>query len=198
MLLGGGASVWKLIASLASNLVPGTPDAAKNFSQGADDPLRRMRRHFTALMQRIHRPVLVIVDDLDRCDPAFVVELVRGMQTILTSPRVVYLLLGDRDWIEQSFTEVHKAMKGIEVGPEHRFGGRFVEKAIQFSMVLPGIAVDKRKDYVRRLLLPDEPPAAHAASTEAPPMCSKLPPFPTDRKEAMKHCAPRRKTFSTL
>jgi KAP family P-loop domain len=168
VLLGGGASIRNLFAAFASSLIPGTPDAAKNFSQGADDPLKRMRRHFVDLMERIHRPVLVIVDDLDRCDPAFVVELVRGMQTILTSPRIVYLLLGDRDWIEQSFTEVHKAMKSIEVGPEHRFGGRFVEKAIQFSMVLPAIAEGDRREYVQRLLFPGEPPHAPAAATEAP------------------------------
>lgn len=151
-LFGGGAAVWKIVSAFSASLVPGTPDAAKNYSLGSGDPLKRMRKHFVAMMEQIHRPVLVIVDDLDRCDPGFVVELVRGMQTILASPRVVYLLLGDRDWIEQSFTEVHKAMKGVEVGPEHRFGGRFVEKAIQFSMVLPDVSDEGRRDYVRQIL----------------------------------------------
>jgi hypothetical protein len=151
-LFGGGAALWKLAGAFSASLVPGTPNAANNYSLGSGDPLKRMKRHFVSLMETVHRPVLVIVDDLDRCEPAFVVELVRGMQTILASPRVVYLLLGDRDWIEQSFTEVHKAMKGVEVGPEHRFGGRFVEKAIQFSMVLPDVSEQGRQDYVRQLL----------------------------------------------
>jgi hypothetical protein len=172
--LGGGASVWKLWSSFTQTLLPGTPDAAKNFSQGADDPLKRMRAHFVRLMERVHRPVLVIVDDLDRCDPAFVVELVRGMQTILASPRIVYLLLGDRDWIEQSFTEVHKAMKGIEVGPEHRFGGRFVEKAIQFSMVLPDISNAGRSAYVRELLTPGGGAQAAQPVTEPPSVLDRI------------------------
>ncbi|MGB8818186.1 MAG: P-loop NTPase fold protein [Rhizobiaceae bacterium] len=174
LLLGGGAAVWKFVSAFANSLILGTADAAKNYSLGAGDPLKRMRAHFAALMESIHNPVLVIVDDLDRCDPAFVVELVRGMQTILVSPRVVYLLLGDRDWIEQSFTEVHKAMKGIEVGPEHRFGGRFVEKAIQFSMVLPDIAEGNRKDYVRQLLLPAAALTAAETVPAEPPMLDML------------------------
>lgn len=172
LLLGGGAAVWKLVSAFANNLIPGTADAAKNYSLGAGDPLKRMRRHFATLMLRIHNPVLVIVDDLDRCDPAFVVELVRGMQTILVSQRIIYLLLGDRDWIEQSFSEVHKAMKGIDVGAEHRFGGRFVEKAIQFSMVLPDINQTQRGSFVRNLLIPagsKGPAAASPATVTSPP-----------------------------
>ena len=65
---------------------------------------------------------------------------------------MIFVLLGDRDWIEQSFANVHTAMKGIDVGAEHTFGGRFVEKTIQLSLVLPDITHEGRTNYVRRLL----------------------------------------------
>lgn len=184
VILGGGAALWRLWSAFTQTLLPGTPDAAKNFSLGSGDPLKRMKKHFVSLMEEVHRPVLVIVDDLDRCDPAFVVELVRGMQTILASPRVVYLLLGDRDWIEQSFTEVHKAMKGVEVGPEHRFGGRFVEKAIQFSMVLPDVSEQGRQDYVRQLLTSGGTQAAPAPVT-APPSVLESVTVPEDQRQVV-------------
>jgi hypothetical protein len=149
---------------MTSTLLLGTPEAAQNYSLGAGDPLDRFRRHFARTIRRFERPVLVVVDDLDRCEPAYVTELLRGMQTILTSPRIVFLLLGDRDWIEQAFSETHKTMKGVYVGPEHEFGARFVEKAIQFSFVLPDISREKRQSYVRRLLgLADVPEASGAA-----------------------------------
>lgn len=145
-------AAWAIITAMTQTLLLGTPEAAKNYSLGAGDPLDRFRRHFAATMRRYRRPVLVVVDDLDRCDPTYVTELIRGMQTILVSPRIVFLLLGDRDWIEQTFSETHKAMKGIFVGAEHEFGARFVEKAIQYSLVLPDISADKRRHYVRKLL----------------------------------------------
>jgi hypothetical protein len=75
-----------------------------------------------------------------------------GMQTILVSPRIVFVLLGDRDWIEKSFAEVNSKMVGIDVGPEHEFGSRFVEKAIQLSLTLPEVLVDDKDRYVRHLL----------------------------------------------
>src|SRR5262249_26108604 len=85
--------------------------------------------------------------------PDFIVDLVRGMQTLLRSPRVVFIILGDRDWIERSFESHHKAMNKVSVGPEQTFGARFVEKAIQMSFILPDMHEERQKDYVRRLLL---------------------------------------------
>lgn len=152
LFLGATSGVWAFVSVITESLFPGTPAAAKNYSLGAGDPLERFRTHFARSMSRLKRPVLVVVDDIDRCEPNFVVELVRGIQTILRSPRVVFLILGDRDWIEHAFAETHKAMKGIDVGPEHSFGSRFVEKAIQLSVVLPDIPTDERSAYVRNLL----------------------------------------------
>ena len=154
-LLGGGVVLWRFFSSLRRVVQPGAAENDRLI--GADDPMNRMRAHFAEVMERVEYPVLVVVDDLDRCKPDYVVELLRGMQTILASPRVIYLLLGDRDWIEKAFAVSHKDMEGIDVGPEHEFGGRFVEKAIQFSLSLPLLSEKTRREYVRRLLGIREP-----------------------------------------
>jgi hypothetical protein len=178
VLFGGGATIRTIMSSFAQSLTPGTPDAAKNYSMGAGDPLQRMREHFLRLTQRLNRPIIVIVDDLDRCNAKFVTELVRGMQTILASPRVVYVLLGDRDWIEQAFAEVNKEMKAIDVGAEHSFGGRFVEKAIQLSMVLPAMTGEVREGYVEFLLTGKHRMAKPEAASNTP--ASGTPEFDLD------------------
>lgn len=166
-LVGGAPLIWTVLSALSSTLLSGTPDAAKNYALGSGDPLDRFREHFAKMMTSLKRPVLVVVDDLDRCEPTFVVELIRGMQTILRSPRLVFILLGDRDWIEECFTKVNEAMKGIHVGPEHEFGARFAEKAIQFSFVLPDISDDARRTYVRDVLGIKPEPSSQAAEFEA-------------------------------
>lgn len=152
ILFGGATAVWTIFATVTESLLSGTPDAAKNYSLGSGDPLDRFRAHFSRMVRLLKRPVIVVVDDIDRCSPGFVVELLRGMQTVFRSPRVVFVLLGDRNWIENAFANVHAAMNGINVGPEHSFGGRFVEKAIQLSLVLPGISLGHRMEYVKTLL----------------------------------------------
>lgn len=150
--VGGGSAIWSVFSVLTESLLPGTPSAARNYSLGSGDPLERFRRHFHFMMTCLRRPILVVVDDIDRCRPEVVVELVRGMQTILRSPRVIFLVLGDLDWISKAFETQHEVMKDIEVGAEHTFGGRFVEKAFQMSLVLPSIEEQTQKDFVGRIL----------------------------------------------
>jgi len=133
---------------------------------GSGDPLARFRKHFAQLLKAVERPILVVIDDIDRCKPEFIVELTRGLQTILTSSRVIYLILGDRNWIEQAFDVVNHDMSNIDVGPEHSFGGRFVEKAIQLSFVLPDIS-DQQETYVREVLLGRE---ASSSETSRKPL----------------------------
>lgn len=151
-LFGGVATIRSALDYVAKNLFSGTPAAAQQFELGSADPLERFRYHFARTIEDFGRPIVVVVDDLDRCSPKYVVDLVRGMQAVMVSPRIVYLLLGDRDWIEKAFAETHKAMAAIDVGPEHSFGGRFVEKAIQMSFVLPEMDPKRREKFTEAIL----------------------------------------------
>lgn len=160
ILSGGLAGLWGLAAFFTESVAPGTAGVAERLSLGARDPFARFRTHFARMMERVRRPVMVVVDDLDRCRPDFVVDLVRGIQTLLRSPRVVFVILGDREWIERAFESHHAAMREVDVGPEQSFGARFVEKAIQLSFILPTLGEDGRQNYVRRVLFGEPAPRA--------------------------------------
>jgi len=162
------SGLWSLGALLTESVAPGTDDLAERRSLGGGDPFERFRRHFCGMIAAVRRPVMVIVDDLDRCRPDFVVDLVRGIQTLLRSPRVVFVILGDRDWIERAFEAHHAAMSKVNVGPEQDFGARFVEKAIQMSFILPEMAEPSQDSYVRRVLI-GPGGSVSAADAPAPP-----------------------------
>ncbi|MDV7340226.1 P-loop NTPase fold protein [Terasakiella sp. A23] len=151
-LTGTGAFITAGTTIIADALAPGRTMLGERVKLGSGDPLARFRKHFAGLMDSIERPVLVIIDDIDRCQPEFIVELTRGLQTILRSPRVVYLVLGDRQWIEKAFEVCNADMNEIDIGSEYRFGGRFAEKAIQMSYILPSMD-NSQDDYVREILL---------------------------------------------
>lgn len=144
--IGGAVSLF------VESLAPGVNPLAERLGLGNSDPLARFRKHFQDTLTRIKRPVLVVIDDLDRCRPETIVDLVRGMQTILRSPRVVFLILGDRDWIERAFEARNADMAKVGGGVEQSLGARFVEKAIQMSFLLPGMGATNQSDYVRGLL----------------------------------------------
>jgi tetratricopeptide (TPR) repeat protein len=168
ILSGALAGLWGLAAFFTESVAPGTASVAERLSLGAGDPFARFRTHFARMMERVRRPVMVVVDDLDRCRPDFVVDLIRGIQTLLRSPRVVFVILGDRDWIERAFESHHDKMKEVDVGPEQSFGARFVEKAIQLSFILPALGEDGQRDYVRRVLFGERAAAARARPPAAP------------------------------
>lgn len=165
----GISGFWSVGALLTESVAPGTDGAAERRSLGGGDPFERFRRHFSRTMAAVRRPVMVIVDDLDRCRPDFVVDLVRGIQTLLRSPRVVFVILGDRDWIERAFEAHHAAMSKVNVGPEQDFGARFVEKAIQMSFILPEMPKPSQDSYVRGVLTGETGPDGTADAGASPP-----------------------------
>ncbi len=164
-----GSLIWGLSAVLTDSIVPGTNSLAERMNIGQGDPFERFREHFFRTMERVKRPVLVVVDDIDRCQPEFIVEIVRGMQTLLRSPRIVFIVLGDRDWIERAFEAHHKEMSKVNVGPEQTLGARFVEKAIQMSFTLPGMSPERQTDYVTRLLVGTRQESSEAQPSEITP-----------------------------
>ena len=148
----GIGALWSIGTFVTESVAPGTNSLAERLSLGSADPFQRFRDHFERTMESVRRPVMVVVDDLDRCKPEFIVNLMRGIQILLRSPRVVFVILGDRDWIERAFEKHHEALSKVSVGPEQSLGARFVEKTIQMSFILPGMK-HMQEAYVRRILL---------------------------------------------
>jgi len=139
-------------ASLAGSVLADSGSSDEGLNLGGGDPFRRFRLHYQDFCKRVKRPILIVIDDIDRCEPPYIVNFLSGLQTILRSPRVVYMVLGDQRWIERAFAVEHAAMEGITVGYEQTLGGRFVEKALQLSLTLPNGAPQARKDYLQTLL----------------------------------------------
>lgn len=151
---GAGLALVNAFRSGLKTLIDSAGKSANAPSLGEADPIQKFRRHFSWFVSELSEPVLVIVDDLDRCSPKYVVELVRGLLTIFRSPRVVFVLLGDKNWIETAFEKVHKEMADVHTDAQITFGGRFAEKAIQLSFLLPEFDRDAREEYLTAILAP--------------------------------------------
>ncbi|MEW5683796.1 MAG: P-loop NTPase fold protein [Pseudomonadota bacterium] len=147
----GGASISALFTAFTQSLAPELDFTAEHRQIGVQDPIRRFRRTFEKIVRATDRPVLLIVDDLDRCDPKTVVELLRGFQTIIRSPRLFVLLLGDRAWIENAHDVHHKELASLRED-EGGLGARFVQKVIQLSSRLPIMKPEARTRFAQRVL----------------------------------------------
>jgi hypothetical protein len=149
---GAGLAIVNAFRSGLKTLIDNAGNSTDAPSLGEADPVQKFRRHFSWFVGQLDEPVLVIVDDLDRCTPKYVVELVRGLLTIFRSPRVVFVLLGDKDWIETAFAKVYAEMADVHTEAQITFGERFAEKAIQLSFLLPAFDRDARDAYLTAIL----------------------------------------------
>ncbi len=117
----------------------------------AKDPMRKISELFQEIVDATDMPVCIFIDDLDRCNVDFVVDLLVGIQTSFRNPKVAYVVAADKAWIRSSF-ESRYASFNDEIGDAGQpLGYLFLEKIFQMSVPVPGMGDWKRR-YFESLL----------------------------------------------
>lgn len=158
-----GVALWGHIAGTSRWLAFGSADGAVRFLRRSHDPLGVYQRRFRWLVRSAGRPIAVFIDDLDRCKPAYVVELLEGIQTLFSDEPVSYVVAADRTWLHGSFASAYEAFRGIVGEPGRPLGFLFLEKTFQVSMEIPPMTFAGRDAYWRALMHPAARPAVGAA-----------------------------------
>jgi hypothetical protein len=125
--------------------------SAQSFVRLAQDPMEKVRTHFREMMDKVNRPVIVFIDDLDRCQPEYVVRLLESIQTLFSDPRVFYVIAADRRWLYECFEIVYKDFKTTIREPGRRTGYLFLEKIFQMSISVPAMSEETQKAYLDTL-----------------------------------------------
>ena len=146
-LLGVAGGIWSTVLLVSRSLISGSSQSAQAFMQRSGDPMERVSQHFVDLIQWIHNPVAIFVDDLDRCQTKYVVTLLEGIQTLFNNRRVVYVIAADRRWLHVSFEKVYEHFAGAVKEPGRHLGSLFLEKAFEASVSLPRMSPERRRIY---------------------------------------------------
>lgn len=142
-LLAAGAGA----TALGRSLLLGSAKAAQSYMELRGDPMGPVAGLFEALARGVQRPLAVFVDDLDRCDGGYVVDLLEGVQTLFRRAKVSYVVAADREWIRTSFEERYKGFAGTIAKPGRPLGHLFLEKLFQVSAAVPSLSADTRGRY---------------------------------------------------
>jgi hypothetical protein len=150
--LTGLLAAWGVISTAGRSLAFGSARAAQTYTDLKSDPLGPIVRLFQRLTGRIGRPIAVFIDDLDRCDGKYVVELLEGIQTLFRTAPVTYVVAADRKWICASFQQGYKDF-GDDIGEAGRpLGYLFLDKLFQVSASVPRPAPQVQRAYWATLL----------------------------------------------
>lgn len=96
------------------------------------------------------RPIAVFIDDLDRCDPQTVNQIILAINQFLSLPnRNVYFFLGmDMEMVAAALEQAQKDSGAAASESRGRsFGWRFMEKFIQLPFVIPHLDEATAKNF---------------------------------------------------
>jgi predicted phosphodiesterase len=144
------AAIWTLSSS---SLLLGSYRAAQNYTELTNDPMNKIKEHFEILASRIHRKhIVVLIDDLDRCQSSYVVELLEGIQTLFYQAPVIFVVAADRRWLNICYEQVYEKLNERVNEPGKSLGTLFLEKIFHFSTPMPGITTELKQRYWKYLL----------------------------------------------
>ena len=138
--------------ALGRSLLFGSAKAAQSYLEFSQDPMGPIAQLFQKLINAIGRPVAIFIDDLDRCDSDYVVELLEGIQTLFRRADVTYVVAADRDWIRASYEKHYGDFTELITQPARPLGYLFLEKIFQVSASLPLLSPSLRDNYWKALL----------------------------------------------
>lgn len=121
-------------------------DPGQNLIRGVRD----FRKDFSDLLKETHiQRLVVIVDDLDRCNPGTVIETLEAIKLFLFVPHTAFILGADerliRYAVRKRFPELDQPGERIEVGIQ------YLEKLVQFPIRIPPLGHAEIETYINLL-----------------------------------------------
>jgi hypothetical protein len=151
-LTGLALSVWGILRGFNRLLLFGSARGAETVLQRGRDPMELVRRRYASLIRAIRRPVAIVIDDLDRCQPSYVVELLEGIQTLFVEEPVTYVVAADKHWLSDSYATVYKDFVSNADQVGRPLGYLFLEKTFQLSVRVPHLSPEVRDRFWLGLL----------------------------------------------
>ncbi|MBO9554421.1 P-loop NTPase fold protein [Cellulomonas sp.] len=130
-----------------------------------DNPMEEVVDQIWAIRRASPRPVLLVLDDLDRCNERFTVELLDAVQTLLRSgpegrgreaatipPALIVLAVGDGRWLRAAYENAYAVFSDSVSEPGRPLGHLFLDKLFQLRIELPRLDRSQVSRYLARLL----------------------------------------------
>ena len=172
-----GATVWALVVRLGRTRAPGSLSSATRYLKNQADPMQAIADRFNTVIDLVGKPVVMFVDDLDRCSGSYVVEFLEAVQTLVReTPRTpgsmapYFVVAADGRWIRASYEHEYADFVDVVSYPGRPLGYLFLDKAFQLTTTLPAIDESQRRLYWNALLRfesDDDGENVHEATTRA-------------------------------
>ena len=110
------------------------------------ETIQDFKKELAQLAEKLDRPLVFIIDELDRCRPDFAIRLIERVKHFFDIPKIVFVLVMDK-------TQFSKVVCH-NYGYEDKLGEEYLDKFIDFSIALPKVKsyeIDETYKYVRNI-----------------------------------------------
>ena len=127
---GDGSSIGSRLEGFMSNK---TPDLDMS-----DLDLNTIFDEMRDKLKEAEKTAVVLIDDLDRCSPADIAQIIGTLNTLMDKERFIFVLALDRSYLVQAITQAY-GLRDEQGNVSVAFGERFLEKVIQVPLYVPHI-----------------------------------------------------------
>ncbi len=99
------------------------------------------RKEYTEILQELKKPLIVIIDNLDRCLPANAIHTLEAMRLFLFLPNTAFIIAADEDMIRGAVADYFK-------GTSDRHQIDYIDKLIQIPIRVPKAGIREIRSYL--------------------------------------------------
>ncbi|GAB1692615.1 P-loop NTPase fold protein [Krasilnikovia sp. M28-CT-15] len=166
-LVQAGASILGAAASAGEQALQDPPNDAER-SEGTDPTgeVRAFKEQFATLVGNLThvRAVVVLIDDLDWCLPASVVDTFEAVRLFLNSPKTAFVVAAHQLVVESAIDSRYPELRRADGSG---IGADYLEKMLQLKVTIPALSAAEAETYMNLLLaelwLADEQFTVHEA-----------------------------------
>lgn len=128
------------------------------------ESVREFERDFASVLKQTNlKRLVVVIDDLDRCNPTQVIETLEAIRLFLAVPSTAFIIAADERMVQHAARLRFPGMEGL---PE--LGRDYLEKMIQIPVRVPPLGQRDLETYLNMLFL-----QLHATEEEFKKACER-------------------------
>lgn len=129
-----GAEPW---ATIIKSVIDATGDVSQSIAEYKTPDIETYRNTVKMALQRLKRPIVIFIDDIDRLFPSEVFEMVRIIKAVGDLPYVAHVVAWDPAYVSSSLEKL---------GIPHAHS--YLDKVVQIRMPLPTLAFSARRKMI--------------------------------------------------
>lgn len=158
--IGSGQKLWDVFAGDDQATQEDYQDLEKEIKEGKDTAtellkdvpnitppkqISAFRKEYSEVLEGLDRPLIVIIDNLDRCLPSNAIHTLEAVRLFLFLPNTAFIIAADEDMIRSSVADYFK-------GTSDRHQIDYIDKLIQVPIRVPKAGIREIRAYLFMLL----------------------------------------------